>query len=151
MTANPASTFIYMTYIRTTPQKLWDALTSPEFIRQYWFGMTCESDFKVGSPWRLVFDDGRVADEGEIVEAEAPKRLVIRWRHQWKPEMKAEGQAHCTMELEEAKGAVKLTLIHSLDTPVETSKFIQGVSGGWPQILSNLKSLLETGAIAVGG
>lgn len=144
-----ASSFIYVTYIRTTAEKLWDALTTPDFMRQYWFGMTVDCDFKAGSPWRLVFEDGRVADEGEIVEATPPKRLVIRWRHQLREEMKAEGQAHCVMELEETNGAVKLTVIHTLDTPVADSKFISAVSGGWPQILSNLKSLLETGQIAM--
>ena len=56
------STFVYVTFIRTTPERLWSALTTPEFMRQYWFGMHCESDFKPGSPWKLVFADGRVAE-----------------------------------------------------------------------------------------
>lgn len=141
-----ASTFIYVTYIRTTPQKVWDALTDPDTMRAYWFGARGESDFKPGSSWRLVFDDGRVADAGEIVEAEPCKRLVIKWRNEFKPEFKEEGYSTCTMEMEEAKGAVKLTIVHSMDRP--QSKFIGAVSGGWPQILSNLKSLLETGRIA---
>ena len=145
----PASRFVYVTYIRTTPEKLWSALTTPDFMRQYWFGMTVDSDFRPGASWRLVFEDGRVADVGEIVEAIPPKRLVIAWRHQLRPELAAEGQAHCTMDLEEANGAVKLTITHGLDQPVAESKFIAAVSNGWPQILSNLKSLLETGEIAM--
>jgi uncharacterized protein YndB with AHSA1/START domain len=141
-----ASTFIYVTYIRSTLDKVWAALTDPDMMRQYWMGARGESDFKPGAPWRLVFDDGRVADAGEIVEAEPGKRLVIKWQNQFKPEFKEEGWSLCTMEMEEAKGAVKLTIVHSMDRP--QSKFIGAVSGGWPQILSNLKSLLETGAIA---
>jgi uncharacterized protein YndB with AHSA1/START domain len=143
-----ASTFIYVTYIRTTPDKVWAALTNPEIMRRYWLGATGESDFKPGSPWRLVFDDGRVADAGEIVEAEPNRRLVIKWRNHWKPEFHDEGWSVCTMELEEAKGAVKLTVTHSMDRP--ESKLIGAVSGGWPQILSNLKTLLETGEALFG-
>ena len=144
--SDPASTFIYVTYIRSTPDKVWAALTDADQMRAEWLGAHAESDFKPGSPWRLVFDDGRVADAGEIVEAEPGKRLVIKWRNEFKPEFKEEGWSQCAMELEEAKGAVKLTVIHSMDRP--KSKFIGAVSGGWPQILSNLKSLLETGQIA---
>ncbi|HEY2254306.1 MAG TPA: SRPBCC family protein [Variovorax sp.] len=136
------STFVYVTYIRTTPHQLWSALTEPEFTRKYWFGMDVLSDWKTGSPWRLVFPDGRVADTGEILEADPPRRLVIKWRNEFRPELKAEGYARCTMELEPVDGAVKLTITHGIDH--EASKFIEAVSGGWPRILSNLKSLLET-------
>jgi uncharacterized protein YndB with AHSA1/START domain len=94
-----------------------------------------------------VSGDGQVFDAGEIVEAEPPRRLVIRWHHQNKPELKAEGPSLCTMELEPAAGAVKLSITHSIER--EPSKLIEAVSGGWPKILSNLKSLLETGAIAL--
>ena len=87
------STFVYVTFIRTTPERLWSALTTPEFMREYWFGMHCESDWKVGSPWKLVFPDGRIADSGEIVAADPPRRLVIKWRNQWKPELNAEGDS----------------------------------------------------------
>lgn len=72
-----ASTFVYVTYIGTTADKLWSALTNPELMKQYWFGMHQETDWKAGSPWRLVFQDGRVADSGEIVEADPPRRLEI--------------------------------------------------------------------------
>ena len=141
------STFVYVTYIRTTPEKLWSALTDVEFMTQYWFGMRCESEWKVGSPWKLVSGDGRILDAGEIVEAETPRRLVIRWQHQSKPELKAEGDSLCTMELEPDGPAVKLSITHTIER--EPSKFIAAVSGGWPKILSNLKSLLETGSIVL--
>jgi uncharacterized protein YndB with AHSA1/START domain len=138
------STFVYVTYIRTTPEKLWSALTDPEFTRQYWFGMRCESQWTAGSPWKLVSTDGQIFDAGEIVEADPPRRLVIRWQNQFKPELKAEGESLCTMELEPSGSAVKLSITHTIER--EASKFIEAVSGGWPKIISNLKSLLETGS-----
>jgi uncharacterized protein YndB with AHSA1/START domain len=141
------STYVYVTYIRTTPQRLWSALTDATFIQQYWFGMHCECQWTAGSPWRLVSPDGQLFDDGEIVEAEPPRRLVIRWQHQNKPELKAEGASLCTMELEPAAGAVRLSITHTIER--EPSKFIAAVSGGWPKVISNLKSLLETGAIAL--
>jgi uncharacterized protein YndB with AHSA1/START domain len=138
--------FVYVSYIRTTPEKLWAALTQPEFTRQYWFGVTMKCVWKAGDSWEMMYDDGRVMDAGSIVEADAPRRLVIKWRNEWKPEFKAEGYSRCTMELEQTGDSVKLSVVHEMD--VADSKFItEGVSNGWPKILSNLKSLLETGAV----
>lgn len=141
------STFVYVTYIRTTPERLWSALTDREFMKQYWFGMHCESEWTAGSPWKMVLPDGGITDSGEIAEAEPPRRLVIRWQHQMRPELKAEGTSLCTMELEPSDAAVKLSITHTMER--EPSKLIAAVSGGWPQILSNLKSFLETGAVAL--
>ena len=145
MTATePKSRFVYCTYIRTTPEKLWTALTTPEFMKQYWFGMVIESDWKTGSPWKMLFTDGRVADAGEILESVPSKLIVMKWRNEWKPEFAAEGYSQCRIELEPVGGAVKLTVTHSIQRP--ESKLIEAVSGGWPKILSNLKSLLESGS-----
>jgi uncharacterized protein YndB with AHSA1/START domain len=141
------STFVYVTYIRTTPERLWSALTSSDFVPQYWLGIRAEAEWKLGGAWKLVFPDGRVADTGEIVEFEPMKRLSIRWRNEFKPELKAEGWSLCTMELEPTGDAMKLTVTHAMER--EGSKFIGAVSGGWPQILSNLKSLLETGSVVL--
>jgi uncharacterized protein YndB with AHSA1/START domain len=138
------STFVYVTYIRTTPERLWAALTDPAFMKQYWFGNYGESEWTAGSPWSLRSDDGRVLDNGTIVEAERPKRLVIRWQNRFKPELEAEGESRCTMELEPSGPAVKLSITHSIER--DPSKFVEAVSGGWPKIISNLKSLLETGS-----
>ena len=138
------STFVYVTYIRTTPEKLWSALTDVEFMKQYWFGVYCESQWTPGSSWTMVYPDGRVTDTGEIVAAEPPRRLVIRWQHQNKPELKAEGDSLCTMELEPRGSAVKFTITHTIER--EPSQFIAAVSGAWPMVISNLKSLLETGS-----
>jgi uncharacterized protein YndB with AHSA1/START domain len=138
------TTFMYVTYIRTTPERLWSALTEPQFMRQYWFGMHCESAFTTGSPWRLVSEDGEAWDDGTIVEADPPRRLVIRWEHRKRPEIAGEGPSLCTMELSQEGPAVKLSITHAIER--EPSKFIEAVSGGWPKILANLKSLLETGS-----
>jgi uncharacterized protein YndB with AHSA1/START domain len=147
MTETVGTSFVYVTYIRTTSEQLWSALTSPDFMKKYWFGMHQETDWKPGSAWRLLFPDGRVADTGEIVEIDPPKRLVIKWRNEFKPELKSEGYSRCIVELEPVADTVKLTITHVLDHP--SSKFIEAVSGGWPRILSNLKSLLETGQIVL--
>ena len=144
-----ASTFVYVTYIRTTPERLWTALTSPEFTKQYWFGVHQETEWKAGSSWRMIYPDGRVTDTGEIVEVDPPRRLVIKWRNEFRPELKAEGYSRCMIEIEPVDGAVKLTIVHGMDRA--GSKLIEAVSSGWPRILSNLKSLLETGEVALKG
>src|SRR6201999_2273435 len=138
------STFIYVTYIRTTSEKLWSALTDAEFMKQYWFGVHCESQWTPGSPWKMVHPDGRPLDAGEIVHAEPHKQLVIRWQHQDKPALEVEGSSLCTMELEPLGSSVRLTITHTIER--EHSKLIEAVSGGWPKVMSNLKSLLETGS-----
>jgi uncharacterized protein YndB with AHSA1/START domain len=143
MSDGSESRYVYVIFIRTTPEALWTALTSAEFTRRYWFGMHQECDWTPGSPWRLVFADGRVGDAGEILESDPPRRVVIKWRNEFRPELKDEGYARCTIELEPVDGTVKLTITHVMDTP--RSKLIEAVSGGWPRILSNLKTLLETG------
>src|SRR6478752_2340359 len=119
------STFVYVTYIRTTPEKLWAALTDAEFSKEYWFGCRSDSAWTPGSPWKLVSG----------------------WRHEKKPEQKAEGPSLCTVEIEQSGSAVKLSITHTIER--EPSKFIEAVGGGWPKVISNLKSLLETGAAAL--
>jgi uncharacterized protein YndB with AHSA1/START domain len=141
------STFVYVTYIRTTPQKLWSALTDAECMKQYWLGVHCQSQWTAGSSWKLVYPDGRITDAGEIVEAEPPRRLVIRWQHEDRPQLKAEGESLCTMELGSSGPAVKLSITHTVER--EPSNFIAAMSGAWPMVFSNLKSLLETGSIVL--
>lgn len=137
------SKFVYVTYIRTSPEKLWDALTKPEFTKLYWGGIWQESDWKAGSFWKLMFPDGRPGDNGVIEEIEKPKRLVLTWRNDFVPELKAEGYSRCTFDLEPTDNTVKLTVTHEMDC--EKSKFIDRVSNGWPLVLASLKSLMETG------
>jgi uncharacterized protein YndB with AHSA1/START domain len=139
----PGSKFVYVTYIRTTPERLWQALTDPEFTRRYWCETRHESEWKRGAAWRVLIPDGRVADSGEVLEIEPHRRLVLKWRNQFKPELHAEGDSRLTYELEPVGESVKLTIVHEMDKP--GSKLIEAVSGGWPHILASLKSLLETG------
>lgn len=147
MTDHAQSSFVYVTYVKTTPDRLWEALTDPDFVAQYWLGNRPEADWRLGGSWKLLFPDGRVADQGEIIAFEPAKRLGIRWRNEWKPEFNAEGYSVCMMELEPVGEGVKLSVTHSIERA--DSQFIAAVSGGWPKILSNLKSLIETGTVVL--
>lgn len=135
--------FIYVTYIRTTPEKLWDALTKPEFTKRYWCETWQDCDWRVGSSWKLMIPDGRVGDSGEVLELDPPRRFVVSWRNEFIPAAHAEGHSRASFDLEPAGDAVKLTVTHEFDTA--DSELFKGVSGGWPMILASLKSLLETG------
>ena len=137
------SQFVYVTYIRTTPEKLWQALIDPEFTKRYWVETWQESEWKVGASWRIMIPDGRVADSGEILEIDPPRKLVLSWRNEFRPELREEGFSRLTYELEPQGDEIKLTILHEIDKP--DSRFIQAVSNGWPHILASLKSLLETG------
>ena len=132
-----------MIYIRTTPEKLWQALTTPEFNRQFFYGATQESEWKKGAAWRLMKPGGGVCDSGEVLEIDPPRRLVLKWRNEFMPELRAEGYSRMTCEIEKQAASVKLSIVHEMDKP--GSKFIDSISEGWPPILSSLKSLLETG------
>jgi len=134
------SDFIYVTYIRTTPERLWEALTQEEFTKQYWAASI--SDWKKGSSWKLVLNDGRLADTGEVLEVDPPRRLVLKWQNELRPEVKTDGYTRCTFEIEREGEMVKLTITHEAERP---HKLIDAVSQGWPRVLSSLKSLLETG------
>jgi uncharacterized protein YndB with AHSA1/START domain len=141
--AETSSRFVYVTYVRTTPEKLWRALLDPEFTRRYWGGTWQDCAWKAGASWKLMLPDGSLADSGEVIEIEPHRRLVLRWRHERRPELHAEGDSRLTYELEPVGSSVKLTIIHEMDRP--ESKLIVGVSNGWPHVLASLKSLLETG------
>jgi uncharacterized protein YndB with AHSA1/START domain len=137
------SKFVYVTYIRTTAEKLWDALTQPEFTRQYWAETWQDCAWQQGASWQLMIPDGRVGDSGEVLEIDRPRRLVLSWQNQFMPELRAEGSTRLTYELEQVGEEVKLTLIHESDVP--NARTIEAVSNGWPALLASVKSLLETG------
>ena len=137
------SKFVYVTYIRTTPEQVWRALMEPEFTRQYWLDTTQDCNWEAGGAWRLLKPDGSVADSGEVVAIEPRRRLVLKWQNHMFPEMTAEGFSQLTYEIEAKEDSVKLTVTHEMDK--KDSKLIGAVSNGWPHILSSLKSLLETG------
>lgn len=137
------SKFLYVTYIRTTADKLWDALTNKELMKRYWFNMHQESDWREGSSWEMKDSKGEVWDSGTILESQKPHKLVISWQHQHNSVARDEGFSRMTYLIETAGPLVKLTVAHESD--VENSDLIVKVSGGWPMILSSLKSMLETG------
>ena len=138
----PKPEFIYVTYIKTTPEKLWEALTNGEFTRQYWFDTEVRSDWKVGSPLALVMG-GKTTDTGEILEADRPRRLAYTFKHELDEEMRKEPATRVVFTLEPYGDLVKLTVTH--EGFGVGSKLLDGISKGWPAILSSLKSLLETG------
>jgi uncharacterized protein YndB with AHSA1/START domain len=143
----PNPEFVYVTYIKTTPERLWEALTSSGFSQRYWFGTELRSDFKVGSPFALVMG-GKVTDTGEILEADRPRRLSYTFKHELDDEMRKEGATKVVFTLEPHGELVKLTLTH--EGFAKDSRLLDGISKGWPAILSNLKSLLESGvALAI--
>ena len=134
--------FIYVTYIETTPEKLWEALTDGDFTERYWFGVRLRSDWKVGSTFEMVRNNGTVSDAGKVVEYDPPRRLAYTFVN-LSDDYKGELPALATLVIEPHGKLVKLTLTH--EGFVEGSKFLEGISKGWPAILSSLKSLLETG------
>jgi uncharacterized protein YndB with AHSA1/START domain len=133
--------FIYAIYIETTPEKLWEALTSSEFSKRYWFGTELRSDWKVGSPLALVMN-GTATDTGEILEADRPRRLSYTFHHVTSEAARKERPSKVVFNLEPHGKLVKLTLTHE---DFEAGSFLDGISKGWPAILSSLKSLLESG------
>jgi len=143
----PKPEFIYVTYIETTPEKLWEALTSSEFSRQYWFGTELRTDWTIGSPLALV-THGTPTDVGEILEFDPPRRLSYTFSHVLRDELRNEKPTKVVFAIEPHGKIVKLTLTH--EGFAGASKLLDGISKGWPAIISGLKSLLETGtALAI--
>jgi uncharacterized protein YndB with AHSA1/START domain len=139
--------FVYITYIETTPEKLWEALTSSEFSRQYWFGTELHTDWKIGSPFALVMD-GTPRDVGEILEFDRPRRLSYTFSHVLDEELRQEKPTTVVFTIEPHGKFVKLILTH--EGFAVSNKLLDGISKGWPAIMSSLKSLLETGtALAI--
>ncbi len=137
--------FLYVSYIKTTLDELWQALTSSEFTRQYWMGSDIESDWKTGSPIKVITQDGTVKVSGKILAAEKPKVLSYSWSIQTDEALRSEKPSQVTFLLERFEPnpeLVKLTVTHD-DFP-ENSKTFSGITVGWPMVLSSLKSLLET-------
>ena len=134
--------FVYVTYIETTPEKLWHALTDGDFTQRYWFGARLRSDWKPGSSFEMVRSDGSVSDAGKVVECDPPRRLAYTFVN-LSDTYRNDIPALATFELEPHGKLVKLTLTHAGFT--EGSKMLPAVSRGWPAILSSLKSMLETG------
>jgi uncharacterized protein YndB with AHSA1/START domain len=135
--------FVYVTYINTTQKKLWDALLDNEMIKQYWGNHKNVSDWQVGSNWlHQDYDTGTTDIEGKVVEVDEPRRLVLTWVGA-RDELLSEKASRVTFEIEPFFDVARLTLTH--DELVAGSKMWEGITDGWPKVLSSLKTLLETG------
>lgn len=142
MTSKPR--FVYVTYIASTPDKVWDALTNGEATKDYWWRHRNESDWKVGSEWRHEdYDNPRTVDiVGTVIESRRPTRLVVTWAD---PAEAADRSKHSrvTYTIERLEDVVRLTVTHEDLEP--GSAMLDGITKGWPAVLSSLKSYLETG------
>lgn len=135
--------FVYATHIRTTPERLWQALTQPDFTRRYWLETTPESTWKPGASWAEEIPDGTATITGGIVKRDRPQHPVFSWRSEAKREEETESYSQAAYELENLGDSGKLTLIPEIDKPAST--LLRDVSGGWPPVLASLKGLMETG------
>ena len=139
--------FVYITYIETTPEKLFQALTDSAFTTRYWFGTELRTDWKIGSPVEVVMN-GQLTDTGKILEFDPPKRISYSFHHEANEVLRREKPSRATFVLEPYGTLVKLTLIHDEFAP--DSNMLVAIAKGWPAILAGLKSLLETGqALAI--
>jgi uncharacterized protein YndB with AHSA1/START domain len=158
-TMTETATQVYRVYIRTTPDRVWDAITKPEWVARYGYGGTVDFDLTPGAPFKAytsqeMRDAGapEVAIDGEVIEADPPHKLVLSWRMVMDEGLAAEGFTRLTYEIEEPQeGLTKLTLVHELDGAPRLAALLrgdfesEGAGGGWAWVLSDLKTLLETG------
>ena len=147
--SNFKPSILYTIYIASTPERIWEALTTAEFSRKYFFGFGVELDLMVGGSFVVRAPDGSVHISGEGIECNRPKKLTITWNVNWPGLVEKLGATLVSYEIEPAGAAVRLTLTESHDRPI-SDDILEGGRMGWPAILSSLKSLLETGeALAV--
>ena len=139
---------VYTIYIASTPEKVWEALTSAEFSRKYFFGLAVEMEPRVGGAFVVRNPDGSVHISGEVFECQPPNKLTITWNVNWPALVEKLGPTLVTYEIEQAGDAVKLTLLQSQERPI-SDDILSGGREGWPAILSSLKSVLETGKALV--
>lgn len=137
--------FVYVTYIASTPEKVFKALTDTDATAKFWFGNAVKSDWKVGSP--VTFHrEGKLILSGKVIEHDAPRRLSYTFTPHHEPHNGSD-TSRVVMDLEPQKGQVKLTVTHDDFAP--DSKVFASISNGWPLVLSNLKSYLETGSASL--
>lgn len=135
--------FVYVTYISSSPQKVWNALIDPETTAKYWQHENV-SDWKPGSRWehRAADKDRTLRLVGKVIESSPPKRLVMTWALP-ADDARPEKHSRVTFEIEPVKDVVRLTVTHDEFEP--GSEMFNSIQEGWPKVLSSLKSLLETG------
>lgn len=160
-TETSVTTQVHRVWIKATPQAVWDAITSPEWTAKYGYPGHSEYDLRPGGAYRAYPDEAMKAHgapdivvEGEVLELDPPRRLVQTWRMLWDPEMQAEGFTRVTWEIDEEFGLSRLTVSHEVagapKTALQLAGEIPGTGGGWSFILSDLKTLLETGTALSG-
>ena len=160
-TQAPATTQVFRVHIKATPEAVWDAITSPEWTERYGYRARSEYDLRPGGAFRSLANEGmlqagapEVVVEGEVLESDPPRRLVQTWRMLFGPELIAEPMTRVTWEIVDENGVARLTVTHELEGAAAHSALVTGdvpeAGGGWPFILSDLKTLLETGT-ALGG
>jgi uncharacterized protein YndB with AHSA1/START domain len=135
---------IYVIYIASTAEKVWQALTGPTFTAQYFFGRTIEIEPKAGGSFVMRMPDGRVDVKGEVVDWSPPRKLAVTWTIDWNADMRELPPCLVSYDIEPAGEAVKLTVTESYSWDVPDA-LLSGGRAGWPAILSSLKSILETG------
>jgi uncharacterized protein YndB with AHSA1/START domain len=159
-TMTETATQVYRVYIRTTPERIWDAITKPEWSARYGYGGTVDYDLRPGGQFKAYTSEEMreqgapdLAIDGEVIESDPPRRLVLSWRMVMDEGLAAEGFTRLTYEIEEQEaGVCKLTLVHELEGAPRLGALMrgdfeaEGAGGGWAWVLSDLKSLLETGA-----
>jgi uncharacterized protein YndB with AHSA1/START domain len=159
-TMTETATQVSRVYIRTTPERIWDAITKPEWSARYGYGGTVEYDLRPGGAFKAYTSEEMreqgapdLAIDGEVIESDPPRRLVLSWRMVMDEGLAAEGFTRLTYEIEEHEaGVCKLTLVHELEGAPRLGALMrgdfeaEGAGGGWAWVLSDLKSLLETGA-----
>jgi uncharacterized protein YndB with AHSA1/START domain len=159
-TETGVTTQVYQVFIKATPQAIWDAITRPEWTERYGYRARSEYDLRPGGAYLSVASDEMRAMgmaeqlvEGEVIEADPPRRLVQTWRMLMDPELQAEGFTRLTHEIEPIEGgATKLTVIHELENAPKLAAMVggeheaEGAGGGWSWVLSGLKTVLETGS-----
>jgi uncharacterized protein YndB with AHSA1/START domain len=155
---NVTTTQVHRIYIKATPEAIWDAITQPEWSQKYGYGGSVEFDLRPGGAYRthaseefLAAGAPEVVVDGEVIEADPPRKLVQTWRMLMDPDLQAEGFTRLTYEIEPGEYGTKLTVIHELEGAPRLAALVggqlepEGAGGGWAWVLSDLKSLLETG------
>jgi uncharacterized protein YndB with AHSA1/START domain len=136
--------FVYVTYIRTTPERLWEAITRADFTEKYWYGLRVSAGSKAGEPFEIQAPDGNVWTHGEVLAADRPHRLSYSFQNAHREGMRQEEPSRVTFLLEPVGDVVRLTVTH--DQFEQGSELFEGIRYGWPAILSGLKTFLETDA-----
>ncbi len=156
--ANLATTQVYSVYIKATPEAIWDAITKPEWSARYGYGGDVDYELRAGGAFRvhaseefLAVGSPEIVVDGEVIESDPPRKLVQTWRMLMDDTLAAEGFTRLTYEIKPTDHGTKLTVVHELESAPQLALMVAGehedtgAGGGWNYVLSDLKSVLETG------